>query len=334
MNKIELFLLVFSSSCLATLLGTVILTRKLQFLRQRRPEESEIFFGQDMAKPGRALVPTMGGLAITFGFGFSILLSLKVVDRVSIITLLAGLVTILLITIIGFMDDMFIVRRIWRIILPGIAALPLIVVDTGVPTLHLLNQDILLGPIYTYLMIPIGVIACANLINILAGFNGLEAGSGAIVCTAIFTASCILMKLEPNKYSATAPIIMLAMLGACLAFLVFNWYPAKIFPGNVGTYAIGASIASAIIIGDMEKIGIIALFPQIIEFCLKMRGAFKAGNFGTLVDGNLTHKDKVTSLTHLFMKYAKVNEKTLVLHLLGLQAIFGFLAVWSIFWYR
>ncbi|MBI4974959.1 MAG: hypothetical protein HZC19_04085 [Candidatus Omnitrophica bacterium] len=334
MNRLFLFLLVLASSFIATFLGTDILIRKLIFLNEKKPEESRIFFGQDMAKPGIRLVPTMGGLAITFGFGFSLLLSLKFVESGSIINLLAGLVTILLITIIGFTDDILIVRKMWRIILPGIAALPLIVVDTGVPTLHLLNHEINLGYLYTYLLIPIGVIACANFINILAGFNGLEAGSGAIACATIFSASIILMKLEPGKYSVTTPIIALAMLGACLAFLVFNWYPAKTFPGNVGTYVIGAAIASAVIIGDMEKIGIIALAPQIIEFFLKIRGGFKAGNFGTLVNGTLTYKDRVTSLTHLFMKYAKVNEKTLVLYLLGLQTIFGFLAVWSIFWYR
>lgn len=329
-----LFLLVFVSGFIATFLGTDILIRKLLFLHEKKPEGSRTFFGQDMAKPGLKLIPTMGGLAIAFGFGFSLLLSLKFVERGSVINLLAGLVTILLITIIGFTDDILIVRRIWRIILPGIAALPLIVVDTGVPTLHFMNYAIDLGRLYTYLLIPLGVIACANLINILAGFNGLEAGCGAVICTALFAASTILMTLEPGKYSVTTPIIALAMLGACLAFLLFNWYPAKIFPGNVGTYAIGAAIASAVIMGNMEKIGVIALTPQIIEFFLKIRGGFRTGNFGILVNGSLTYKGKVTSLAHLFMKYIRVNEKRLVLYLLALQALFGGLAVWSIFWYR
>ena len=219
-------------------------------------------------------------------------------------------------------------------ILPGIAALPLIAVDTGIPKIHFLNYEIQLGNLYPYILIPLGVIACANFINILAGFNGLEAGSGAIACATIFSASVILMKLEPGKYSVTTPIIALAMLGACLAFLVFNWYPAKIFPGNVGTYVIGAAIASAVIIGDMEKIGIIALTPQIIEFFLKTRGNFRTGNFGSLVNGSLIYKDKVNSLAHLIMKYTKVDEKRLVLYLLGIQVIFGSLALWSIFWYR
>ncbi len=334
MKNINLFILVFFSSFTATFLGTKILIRKLRFLREKKSEESKIFFGQDMAKRGAILIPTVGGLAITFGFALSSLLSLRFVDKSSVITLLAGLVTILLITIIGFLDDIFIVRRIWRIILPGIAALPLIVVDTGIPKINFLNIPIDLGNFYIYILIPLGVIACANFINILAGFNGLEASSGAIACGSIFIASLVLIKLEPAKYSLTAPIIMLAMMGACLAFLIFNWYPAKIFPGNVGTYVIGASIAVAVIIGDMEKVGIIALSPQIIEFLLKIKGGFNTDNFGTLMDGKLIYKGKISSLAHIVMKYRRVSERELVLYLLGIQAIFGLVSVWSVFWYR
>lgn len=334
MNRIFLFSFVFASSFIVTLFGTAMLVRKIGFMREKKPAESRIFLGRDMAKPGEVFIPTIGGLAITLGFGISLLVSLKLIDKPYSIALLAGLVTILLIAIVGFLDDIFIVRRIWRVLLPGIAALPLIVVDSGAPKINFLQHNIDLGSLYTYLFIPIGVIACANLINILAGFNGLEAGSGAIICGSIFTASILLMRLEPQKYSIATPIIMLAMAAACLAFLIFNWYPAKIFPGNIGTYVIGASIASAVIIGDMEKVGIIALIPQIIDFMLKFRSAFKAGNFGILVNGTLVYKDRVYSITHFFMKYTKVSEKRLVLYLLGIQMIFGLLAVWSIFWYR
>lgn len=334
MSNAVLFTFIFLASLFTTSMGANIFIRKVRFLHEKKPDESMIFFGQDMAKPGKVFIPKMGGLAITMGFSISILLSLRFINNTHAIELLAGLVTIFLINMIAFLDDIFIIRRAWRIILPGIAALPLIIVDTGVPTVHLLGREIYLGGLYTYLFIPIGVIACANLINILAGFNGLEAGAGAIACTSIFTASIILMGLEPGKHSITAPLIMAAMAGASLAFLLFNWYPAKIFPGNVGTYVIGASIASAVIIGNIEKVGIIALTPQIIEFFLKMRSKFRAKNFGTPMNGRLVYEGRVYSLTHLFMKYTKVDEKRLVSYLLGIQTLFGILAVWSVFWYR
>ncbi len=261
-------------------------------------------------------------------------MSLRMVDTSHVIALLGALVTMLLIAIIGFIDDVFIIRRVWRIIVPGIAALPLIAVETGTPTINLLGHDVYLGGIYTYLLVPLAVIACANFINILAGFNGLEAGTGAIACLSIFVASLILLHLEPDKYSIATPIIMIAMVGACIAFLFFNWYPARIFPGNIGTYVMGAAIASAVIIGDIEKVGIIALFPQMIEFLLKLKSGLTGENFGTLEKGRLVYKGEAVSLTHLIMKYVKVDERKLVFYLLALQAVFGILAVSSIFWYR
>ncbi len=47
------------------------------------------------------------------------------------------------------------------------------------------------------------------------------------------------------------------MVGALLAFLWFNWYPAKVFPGDTLTYSVGALVACIAILGDMEKIAVI-----------------------------------------------------------------------------
>ncbi len=60
MNNPFLFALIFSVSFLTTLLGTSILIRKILYLKENNPAEAGIFFGQDMAKSGKVLVPTMG----------------------------------------------------------------------------------------------------------------------------------------------------------------------------------------------------------------------------------------------------------------------------------
>ncbi|MFA5147361.1 MAG: hypothetical protein WC515_08295 [Candidatus Omnitrophota bacterium] len=334
MRYLILYVFIFSASFIVTLAGTHVLIRKLRFLREVDAEDSRMFFGRDMAKPGDVYIPTMGGIAIALGLVISLLLSLKVIDGDNAADLMAGLITIILIALIGVFDDILIVRRIWRILLPGMAALPLIMVDSDPTKIDIFGYVLEISRFYSYTIILIGVITCANLVNILAGFNGLEAGCGAIACASLFAVSAMLMKMEPYKYSASSSMIALTMCAACLAFLVFNWYPAKIFPGNVGTYTIGAAIASVVIIGDMEKAGVIALTPQVAEFFLKMRGGFRAANFGMLVNGTLKYEGKVYSLTHLFMKYTKVSERRLVGYILGLQAVFGMVAIWSVFWYR
>jgi UDP-N-acetylglucosamine--dolichyl-phosphate N-acetylglucosaminephosphotransferase len=186
--------------------------------------------------------------------------------------------------------------------------------------------------LYSLVLVPIGVVACSNLVNLLAGFNGLEAGAGVIISFSIFTASIMLGYM--GFHTAEASFIMIALFGACLAFLFFNWYPAKIFPGNVTTYMIGAAVVAAVVTGNMERVGVICLIPQIIEFLLKARSpGFSAENFGRLGrKGRLYYNGRVYSITHLLMKKIHPTEKQLVLILLAFQAVCGAVAVWSISW--
>jgi len=320
----------FLLSFFTTLLATKILIRKTKYTAKIKKGSETVFLAKDMAKG--TMVPKMGGLAIAAGFAFGLLIALKLIRLEEAVPILAALNTVLIISFIGLMDDLFKVKEIWRVLLPGVAALPLMVITAGMTDLHLIFMHVDFGIYYSLILVPIGVIACSNLLNMLAGFNGLEAGTGAVACLSIFTASFILSRTSPGQFGIAAPMIMIAMAGACIAFLFFNWYPAKIFPENIGTYAIAAAIASAAIIGNIERVGIIALMPQIIEFFLKARSKFQAENFGTLVKNRLHYNGKIYSLTHLLMKYLKPTEKRLVSYLILIQVLFGALAVSSIFW--
>jgi len=325
-----ILIVTFLLSFFATLVFTKVLIRKIKFTTKEKKGSESVFYSKDMARG--SLVPKMGGLAITAGFVFGILIALKLLRLEEAVPLLAALNTVLIISFIGLMDDLFKVREIWRVLLPVVAALPLMVITAGVSDLHLIFFHIDFGIYYSLILVPIGVVACSNLMNLLAGFNGLEAGTGAVACLSIFSASMILFYLAPTEFSIATPLIMIAMAAACIAFLFFNWYPARIFPENIGTYAIAAAIASAAIIGNVERIAVIALTPQIIEFFLKARSKFRAENFGKLVKNRLHYDGKIYSLTHLLMKYLQPTEKALVSYLIILQAFFGVLAISSIWW--
>ena len=65
----------------------------------------------------------------------------------------------------------------------------------------------------------------------------------------------------------------MSMLGALIAFLYFNKYPAKIFPGDTGTLIIGATIVSIAFIGRVKLIALIVLLPNIIDAALKFYSA-------------------------------------------------------------
>ena len=103
------------------------------------------------------------------------------------------------------------------------------------------------------------------------GMNGLEAGLASINASAIvifIILTPILAGAEMTSRQQDAGIVAAALLGAMVAFLVFNRYPAKILPGDVGRLPIGATIAVALILGNMDRLAIILYLPFLLNFML------------------------------------------------------------------
>ncbi|HII96032.1 MAG TPA: UDP-N-acetylglucosamine--dolichyl-phosphate N-acetylglucosaminephosphotransferase, partial [Candidatus Methanofastidiosum sp.] len=114
-----------------------------------------------------------------------------------------------------------------------------------------------------------------------------------------------------------------------LAFLIFNKYPAKIFPGDIGTLIVGAIIASFSIIKHIEIIGVILLLPQIMEFLFKSMKRFGGKKYGpTKVDNKgILYPQKYLSVANLLTSHFKLTEKSLVLIIWLIGAIFGIMAI-------
>ncbi|MFA6048469.1 MAG: hypothetical protein WC792_00800 [Candidatus Micrarchaeia archaeon] len=327
------FLLTAIASFAATLLVTWLLIPRMKRFGfvgvdlNKVPAGLSIQKIKELKEKGSGKLPTIprgGGIAIIFGMEFGMLLSLAVFPYKELALILAAMLSITIIGAIGIIEDFLHIRQFYRVLLPGVAALPLMAVNAGNTQMILpLVGSVDFGIFFPLVLIPIGVVAASNLINLLAGFNGLEAGVGAIVGSALFAVAY-------SSGNSEAALISAALVSACLAFLVFNWFPAKIFPGNSATYLIGAAIAGIVIVGNMERVGVIALAPQIAEFFLKAASGFRAENFGRIdKQGRLHYDGPVRSLSHVVMKLFKPTEQQLVLILLGVQAVFALLAVWS-----
>ena len=76
-----------------------------------------------------------------------------------------------------------------------------------------------------------------NTVNFLDGVDGLAAS-----VTAVVTIVLIIHMVRMGQYSVV--ITALALLGSVLGFLVFNWPPAKVFMGSVGSYFLGFTVAA------------------------------------------------------------------------------------------
>jgi UDP-N-acetylglucosamine--dolichyl-phosphate N-acetylglucosaminephosphotransferase len=276
---------------------------------------------KDMHKRGIALVSTLGGVILIAGFCAGMLY--LVAFGGDLVVYLAALSSIMLVSLLGLLDDILNLPQAVRALLPVLAAAPLIAIQAGdssmaIPLLGLVN----FGIWYQLLAIPIGVTGAANAINMVAGLNGLEAGMSALMAGTFLSISLKLGFATPAALSAV-------LLGCLLAFLYYNWTPAKILPGNSGSYFAGTAIAAIAIIGNMEKAAIIMIAPYCIELLLKARTRFEAESFGKLeADGTLSTKG-IDSLTHLVMKAGRFKESQVVLALMLIQSLFCTIAYLS-----
>lgn len=288
--------------------------------------------GRDVNKIGAPEVAEMGGLGIVMGAIGALLVAIALQTFLGypfkLIEVLAAMLTMMIISVIGTYDDLFSMRQSIKAVLPMAAALPLVAVSaagsTSVSIPFFGAFDF--GFYYIFLIIPLGVTVASNLTNMLAGFNGMESGMGAV----IFAASLVIALANGSTEMA---MISAAMLGALLMFLRYNWYPARVFTGDIGNLTIGAALASAVIIGNLESAGAILVIPYVIDFFIKAINRFPSTKWwGYLRAGKLYPlENRVRGLAQLVMKLAGgISEQNLVLAFIAAE---GFCALLAIFLY-
>ena len=220
--------------------------------------------GIDMHKREKPKVAESGGIVLILGYIVGMLLSLIILfsEELNYVYVLASLCTVIIAAFVGIIDDLFDIRWRTKVLSPMIASLPLTVVRAGDYTMFIpFIGPVDFGLLYPTVLVPLAITGAANAVNMLAAYNGLEAGGTLIVGSAILVASIIYSRPE-------AGIVIAPMIGACAAFLIYNKYPSKVFPGDSGTFAMGAAIAAAVIVGNLETIGVIAMMPYFVHFGL------------------------------------------------------------------
>ena len=134
-----------------------------------------------------------------------------------------------------------------------------------------------LGVLY-YPFVCAVIIGTTNAVNLTDGLDGLLAGVTLPVALAYFA---IALSLADNNLA----IIAISLLGACLAFLKFNIYPARVFMGDTGSLALGGIIAGLalvtnttlllVVIGGIYVLETLSVIIQVTVFKLTGERIFK-----------------------------------------------------------
>ena len=246
-NLIIPFLISTLVSCVTTFLGIPKLKKiKInQIIREEGPKNH-------FTKKG---TPTMGGIFfIPIGIIVSNVLYFNK-ENYQIILTLSFLILFFL--LIGFIDDFLSLKKNFntgltsnqKLTLQFIISLIFIIICYSN---NFLGTTIQIGDKFINvgnLIYPIGVfvlLAESNSTNLTDGLDGLLTGCSVLIFTGLAITILINNPLNNNTLSQ----LCIVMAGACMGFLFFNKYPAKLFMGDSGSLAIGASLGGIALISN------------------------------------------------------------------------------------
>lgn len=222
----------------------------------------------------KAGTPTMGGII----FILSSLITMAILIVLKKVTVSTNLFLVLFVflsyALIGFIDDYLIIKRknniglteIQKLSMQAIVALIFFYVymhsgAEAVLEIHTLGITINMGWFYG-IFILFMLVASSNAVNITDGLDGLAGGLAVIAYLAFALISW-------NSFAITGTediaIFIFVLVGSLIGFLVFNTYPAKVFMGDTGSLALGATLAAIAIITKHEITFIVVMLVFIFE---------------------------------------------------------------------
>ncbi len=200
----------------------------------------------------REPTPRLGGLALLAGFLVPVLYFLP--EDAAARALVVGAV---LITLLGAADD------IWglspAVKLGGQVACAAIPVAAGLTIDHITLPLLGAGDlgIAQYPITVLWFVALVNMINFTDGMDGLASGITGLGATTFAILAASLGRADPA-------IVAAALAGACAAFLIYNFHPARVFMGDAGSMLLGFVIAGVAVSGVMKSAAAIAFVAPLI----------------------------------------------------------------------
>jgi len=263
------------------------------------------YTGIDIHKTSKTEVAESGGISIIIGISItSIFLTIFFPDFFN--EILIFVLTVVISGLIGYLDDRIKLRSRYKLLLTlftGIViflanAVGFIQIDS--PTIPFLGK-LRLNLIYPILA-PLIVAVFANTVNMLEGYNGEGSGTSIIALLSLVICSIMWDSAEGLLFS----VVSLAIL---IPFFLYNKFPAKIFPGDVGTLSIGAIFASIALIGSLEAAVFCALLIHVFNsfyVIYSVKGFFESSEI-------LENKSDILLLENDFIKASDLKSAALTL---------------------
>ena len=217
----------------------------------------------------KAGTPMMGGLMFIFSAIICILANLFIMKD---FTVAYTLILALCFGLVGFLDDFFKLKfkrnlgltSIQKALLQmAVSALYLyLLYKQGVMSSHLYipfaGTTVYIHPLVYIFFAMFVMVGCVNAVNLTDGVDGLSS-SVTVPVMVFFTAAAI----AKGKFDLA--ILPASLVGGLIAYLFYNWHPAKVFMGDTGSLFLGGVVCALAFALDMPLILILVGFVYICE---------------------------------------------------------------------
>jgi len=205
----------------------------------------------DSRKIHTGLIPRMGGPGLFLSFILASVLAALAVPWLTggrlleprLVALFGGMA---IVHLVGLYDDFKSLRVIWKFLLELAAAA---IITSGGFLIRSITLpyvgSISLG-LAAYPLTIAWLVGIANAMNLIDGMDGLAGGIGAFAAAAMGAIALL-------QGSAQGAVLAFALLGALLAFLLFNFPPARIFMGDSGSLFLGLTLAALPLAGGIPR---------------------------------------------------------------------------------
>jgi phospho-N-acetylmuramoyl-pentapeptide-transferase len=281
-----------AASATALVIGLLLGPKFISWLRKTQGKGQPIRTDGPQSHLAKRGTPTMGGLLILISVMISVLLWMDLTNPYvwACLMVTAGF------GVIGWLDDYDKVKKAHHAGLSGRTRLALEFLIAGVATWVLMkagNTSLYLpfvqGPVLDlgWLYIAFGafvIVAFGNAVNLTDGLDGLATMPVVIAAIAFLLISYLVGNARFANYLGIPHILgvgdltvlLLAVVGACLAFLWFNAPPAAVFMGDTGSLALGGALGAVavathhefvlVIIGGLFVVEALSVVIQVVVY--------------------------------------------------------------------
>ncbi|MEX2680253.1 MAG: hypothetical protein Q6373_001515 [Candidatus Sigynarchaeota archaeon] len=336
MASVEWYVIVISVAA-SFVVTFLLLPKQIRFMHKIN------WVGHDIHKSAKPAVAESGGISVFAGIVVGLVTIIIMMPGHALVTV-AALVSICAAAAIGFLDDKYRLSAWKKIVSVIFAAIPMTALylapmagfplpiiikgDPPVPFAGFLRVSLLYA-----IFIPGFLAVLMNVTNMLEGYNGQGSGTSIFVTLALIAGAVI------NNFD-NALMLALPLLGALVAFFHYNRYPAKVFPGDIGTLTIGMAFGCIAIVGSMELALIVAIIPHIFNAFHVIRSVHGFKESATikvkdieLIDGDLikasTGKDAPLTIPRIVTARKPLSEPDLVKNIIVLNITPAALSVLS-----